>query len=138
MRFPERKFYSAQIALKKAIEIKPDYALAKNNFQLAEKRKAQVKIFSDAIKLKPTEQAYLSLSLYYYNEGMYKKCIEPAQNALKLNRKSADAYNNICSAYNNLKKWNEAIGACQQALKLKSDFQLAKNNLAFAKQRKGD
>jgi len=69
---------------------------------------------------------------------MYKKCIEPAQNALKLNRKSADAYNNICSAYNNLKKWNEAIGACQQALKLKSDFQLAKNNLAFAKQRKGD
>jgi len=132
------KFDSAQIALKKAIDIRPDYELAKNNFQLAEKRKAQVKIFSSAIKSKPTEQAHLSLSLYFYNEGMYVKCIESAQDALNLNSNSADAYNNICSANNNLKKWDEAISAGEQAIKLKPDFQLAKNNLEFAKKRKGN
>lgn len=132
------KFDSAQIVLKKAIDIRPDYSLAKNNFQLAEKRKVQVKIFSDVIKSKPTEQAHLSLSLFFYNEGMYAKCIESAHDALNMNPNSADAYNNICSAYNNLKKWDEAIRACEQAIKLKPDFQLAKNNLDFAKKRKGN
>lgn len=128
------KFDSAEIVLRKAIEFFPDYQLAKNNLLLAQKRKGEVKLFSDAIKSKPTEQAYLSLSLYFYNERMYEKCIESAQEAIRINPNNADAYNNICSAFNNLKKWNEAIRACEQAIKLKPDFQLAKNNLNFAKQ----
>jgi tetratricopeptide (TPR) repeat protein len=130
------KFDSAEIALKQAIHIRPDYPLAINNIRLAEKRKSQVRVFMDAIKSNPTEQSYLSLSLYFYREGMYAKCIESAQDALKINPKSADAYNNICSAYNNLKKWDKAIEACNRAVELKPDFQLAKNNLQFAMQRK--
>ena len=35
---------------------------------------------------------------------------------------SAVAYNNICSAYNQLQQWDKAIEACQQALAIDPDF----------------
>jgi len=42
------------------------------------------------------------------------------------------AYNNICAAYNQLQQWDQAIAACQRALVIQPDFELAKNNLAAA------
>jgi hypothetical protein len=36
-----------------------------------------------------------------------------------------------------MKKWDEGMRACEQALKLKPDYELAKNNLAWAKSEKG-
>lgn len=129
-------FDSAEIALEKAIQINSSYELAKNNLLLARKRKSEVKEFLDAINAHPSEEGYLSLSLYFYNQGMYAKCIEAAESALKINPFSPNAYNTICSAYNNLKMWDKAIAACSQALRYQPDFQLAKNNLAFALERK--
>ena len=46
------------------------------------------------------------------------------------------AYNNICAAYIELKLWDMAIDACQQAMSLNPDNQLAKNNLAWANREK--
>ena len=49
---------------------------------------------------------------------------------------SALAYNNICAAYNALKQWDDAIAACERALVIDPDFELAKNNLGVAVQAK--
>lgn len=76
----------------------------------------------------------LSLSLDSYNSGNYKKCIEYCEAALKLQPDFADAYNNMCAAYNNLQEWDKAIEAGKMAVKLKPDYQLAKNNLNWALQ----
>jgi tetratricopeptide (TPR) repeat protein len=40
--------------------------------------------------------------------------------------------NNLCVAYTGLARYEEAIAACKLALLLKEDFQLARNNLAWA------
>jgi len=84
----------------------------------------------------PTPENYLNLSLIYYQEGQFEKCIESCRKALKLKPDYADEYNNICSAYNSMGKWDEAIKACQMALKIKSDYELAKNNLKWAESKK--
>ena len=43
-----------------------------------------------------------------------------------------EAYNNIAADYEDLHQWDPAIEAAKQALKLRPDFQLAKNNLAWS------
>ena len=47
-----------------------------------------------------------------------------------------EAYNNIAADYEDLHQWDLAIEAAKQALKLRPDFQLAKNNLAWAESQK--
>ena len=44
----------------------------------------------------------------------------------------AEAWNNIGAAYNKLGRYEEAAAACEEALRLKPDFQLARNNLQYA------
>jgi Flp pilus assembly protein TadD len=46
----------------------------------------------------------------------------------------AEAWNNIGAAYNKLGQYEEAAAACEEALRLKSDFQLARNNLQHARE----
>ncbi|MGA7919091.1 MAG: tetratricopeptide repeat protein [Candidatus Acidiferrales bacterium] len=43
-----------------------------------------------------------------------------------------EAYHNIAAAYRSIQQWDLAIAAAQEALKLKPDFQLANNNLAYS------
>jgi len=75
----------------------------------------------------------LNLSLAYYNVGKYQDCIDAAYKALEYQPDFAEAYNNICSAHNELKQWDLAVDACSKALQYKPDYQLAKNNLNWAK-----
>ena len=42
------------------------------------------------------------------------------------------AYNNLCACYNQKKQWLNAKNACEEALKIDPDFQIAKNNLNWA------
>jgi protein O-mannosyl-transferase len=81
----------------------------------------------------PTPENYLNLSLEFYLAEKYDKSIEAAKEALKLKPDYADAYNNICSAYNMLGEYAEAEKACKKALEIKPDYELAKNNLAQSK-----
>ncbi|MCF8296935.1 MAG: hypothetical protein K9J13_05250, partial [Saprospiraceae bacterium] len=89
----------AEIFCQKAIEISPDFELAKNNLKVA----------TDGIKSMKLEtltvNEYLNLSLNYYMEGDYKSCVKMAKKPAELDPSNALAYNNICSAYNVLGKY---------------------------------
>jgi tetratricopeptide (TPR) repeat protein len=77
--------------------------------------------------------ACLNQGLEYYYAKEYEKSIESTKKAIALNPKNSSAYNNLCSAYNELYMWEKAIEACSLALKIDSNFTLAKNNLNWAK-----
>lgn len=79
-------------------------------------------------------EAWLQLSLEYYQQGQFEKCVQAAKKALELRPDYAEAWNNICSGYNALKRYEEAASACREALRIKPDYQLAKNNLKWAEQ----
>ena len=78
----------------------------------------------------PTPENYLNLSLEYYNEGEFQKCIDVAKQAILLKPDYDLAYNNICAAYNRLKKWDDAINAGQKGIKINPNNQLLRNNLS--------
>jgi tetratricopeptide (TPR) repeat protein len=82
---------------------------------------------------KPTADIYIDLSLAYYNNNEFQKCIEAATKALSLNPSYDIAYNNICAAYNMLKQWDKAIEAGEKGLRINPNNQLLKNNLAESK-----
>lgn len=109
---------------------------AKYYLEAARNKKTPLQSASDQAYSNKTPQGFLDLSLKYYQAGNYEKCIEAANEAIKLQPDYAEAYNNIGTAYNGLKDWDKAIAACEKAVKLKPDFQLAKNNLAWAVEQK--
>jgi len=84
----------------------------------------------------PTPENFLDLSLQFYNRGEYQQCIDACNEALKLKPDYAEAYNNICSAYNAMKMWDKGVEACENALKIRPEYELAKNNLNWAKSNK--
>ncbi|HNX07331.1 MAG TPA: hypothetical protein PKL96_07090 [Bacteroidales bacterium] len=108
-----------------------DSANVDNNTAFSPAEKLQSAI--DLAKARPSESNYINLSMEYYNNNMFKECIQASQKALELNPQNATAYNNICSAYNAMKMYDKGAEACEKALKIDPDFQLAKNNLAWAK-----
>ncbi len=87
-----------------------------------------------AVKLTPTPENYLNLSLVYHRAGRFRDCIHASEEALKLRPSYAEAYNNIAAARMDLGEWNAAIAAAREAVRLKPDMQLARNNLAYAEQ----
>ncbi|MFH0867428.1 MAG: tetratricopeptide repeat protein [Bacteroidota bacterium] len=121
---------------KKALEMKPGDQLATNNLKASvDGKAAQDKKISDAeslVKTNPDELNYLNLGNIYYGARKYELAITAFQMTLACNNKNAVAYNNICSAYNELGKWKEAAENCKKALEIDSSFSLAKNNLNVA------
>ncbi|MCC6691703.1 MAG: tetratricopeptide repeat protein, partial [Bacteroidia bacterium] len=130
------KYNEAEKACNKALQIKPDYELAKNNLQDVLSRKTKEEKMLGLVKSEPSADNYINLSLFYYNNGNFFKCIEAANNALKQKSKMDIAYNNICSAYNSLKMWDKAIDAGEKGIAINPANRLLKNNLAVSKQGK--
>jgi protein O-mannosyl-transferase len=122
----------AEAACNEAIRINPEYTLAMNNRATAQRRMQKFEPLLSELKGKPTPDGFLNLSLLYYYEGMYYKCIEACRSALQLKPDYAPAYNNICSAYNQLKKHKEALEACDKAIQFDPSNELAKNNRIIA------
>ena len=79
---------------------------------------------------------WINLSLSQYKQGLYQESIDSAKHALALDPKSVEAYTNIGAGYGSLGQWDEAIRNEDEALKLKPDYQLAKNNVALYMQEK--
>jgi tetratricopeptide (TPR) repeat protein len=56
--------------------------------------------------------------------------------ALKQRPAYAEAYNNLVAAYNSLGRWDQAIQAGREALRIRPDYQLARNNVLWAESQK--
>lgn len=81
-----------------------------------------------------TPEFYLGLSLQLYREERYAESIAASRAALAQRPSYAEAWNNICAAYNKLGRYDKAGAACEEALRLKPDFQLARSNLQYARE----
>jgi tetratricopeptide (TPR) repeat protein len=89
-----------------------------------------------AARTSPTAEAYVDLSLRYFQAQNYNACITAANEAIRRKPESSVAYNNLAACYGAMSKWDEEIASAKQALRLSPDFQLAKNNLAWAEAQK--
>lgn len=84
----------------------------------------------------PGYKSFLNLGLAYYNAGSYRESIEAWNKALQYDSRSELLYTNIAAAYGALNMWDEEIAACEKALAINPNFDLAKRNLNWAKQMK--
>ncbi|MCK8523949.1 hypothetical protein M0D21_20395 [Aquimarina sp. D1M17] len=82
----------------------------------------------------PTSDQYVTLSLLYYKEKNYFKSIEASKDAINLQPNNSVAYNNLCTAYNELLMYEKAIIACEKSLQFQPESNLTKNNLKAAKE----
>ncbi len=117
----------------KTLAILPNDEVALKHKELAIGKKDALTLKAEEAENNPTAEKYLNLSLSYYNNKMYSKCIETCEKALKIRPDYKEAYNNICSAYSALKMYEKAIEACEKSLGIDSVYQRAKNNLNYAK-----
>jgi len=122
-------------AYEKALALNPSFQLAKNNLSNAIKARDQNRIFQEKYATLKTADDFLNYSLECYQLKKYRQCIEAAKKSISITA-SANAYNNMCAAYNQLKEYDKAIEACEKALDLDRDHKLAKGNLDFANARK--
>jgi tetratricopeptide (TPR) repeat protein len=79
---------------------------------------------------------WINLSLTQSRQGLNEAAIASAKRALAIDPNDADAYVNIGAGYGAMGQWDLAIENETQALRLKPDFQLAKNNIAWYAQQK--
>jgi tetratricopeptide (TPR) repeat protein len=120
-----------------AIRIAPDFQLAKNNLNWAqdEKQKAITAITAQE-QIAPASRnadSYLAEGLDDLHIGNYDQAIHSWRRALELNPKDALAANNIGSVYMTKKQPAIAISWFQNAIAMDPALQIAKNNLAWAR-----
>lgn len=117
------------------LAIDPNNTTAKTFLEASKTHSPVIEISNQQIKKPETLTAadYLNLSLTYYNQQNYDKCIEACKQAIKLKPDYADAYSNMGAAYNQLKQWDKGIEACNKALKISPNHRLANGNLNWAK-----
>jgi tetratricopeptide (TPR) repeat protein len=84
----------------------------------------------------PQTASWINMSLDQYRQGEYRQSIDTARRALQLDPNSAEAYNNIGASYGAMQQWDVAIQNEREALRLRPDLQIAKNNLALFRQKK--
>jgi len=82
----------------------------------------------------PPGKTLLNVSGEAFQAGRYEESIAASKAMLAVDPRSAEAYNNLAVAYLKLEKWDDAIRCAEEAVRLKPDFELAKNNLAWIRQ----
>src|SRR5215212_6930114 len=68
-------------------------------------------------------ESYLARNFQLYREARYAESIAASRAAINLRPNYAEAWNNIGAAYNKLGQYDEAVDACEQALRYKPDFE---------------
>ena len=120
-------------SLKNALELSPSHIQSRQLLDTIIDRDTETIREAEAnARKRDTPEAYLDLSLKYYNRGEFEECVRVSRIALSLRPLYAEAHNNICSAFNKLEKYDQAIDACNKALEIKKDYALAKGNLDWA------
>ncbi|MBI4854895.1 MAG: tetratricopeptide repeat protein [Acidobacteria bacterium] len=114
-------------AFESAVKTSPGSELANSNLNYA-------------IKLKPVDintraSSYAYLAEAYLISGKFEKSIGFYEKAIKLGSTNATVYNNLSIAYFQVKLWDKAIFAAQEAINLNPNLDSAKNILEQAKQK---
>lgn len=132
------EFDRAAEAGRKAVALKPNEQLYKNNLATAERQAKYFEILAANTASAPTYEKWIQLSLEWYNAGNFKKSKAAAEEAVKMNPKDATGWNNICAACNKLGDYERGIEAGKKAVELRSDWEIAKNNLKEAERLKSE
>jgi tetratricopeptide (TPR) repeat protein len=77
-----------------------------------------------------------SEGLRYYRAMEYDRAEAAFRKSIAYSSSDAVGYNNLGTALNDEKKWDEAIVVLRRALELNPNFGLARNNLAWAESHK--
>jgi tetratricopeptide (TPR) repeat protein len=118
----------------RAIELSPAHKHARELLgKIVQVVDVEVDAAAQHAKLINTPEAYLNLSLHYYQSGYFEQSIEAAELALQRRADYKLAYNNICSANIKIKEFQKAISACEKALELDPEYKMAQNNLRWAR-----
>lgn len=122
--------------LKSGLEVSPKHVgLKQFRRNLEQEWERETELLEQRIAQKPTAADLVQLSLLRYQKSDYQGCLEACRRALLIDPREARAYNNICSAYIKLEMWPEAVRAGEQAVKMDPEFDLAQNNLDYARAR---
>ena len=113
----------SQKYLEIALDINPEFTLAKNNLRAARQQLSSSN---------QDRNTLLNNTLLAYKIGEYEFEVIYSLKIIRKYPKDAIAWNNLCSAYNALEQYLKAENACRKALEFSPDFQLAKNNLNYA------
>ena len=103
----------------------PDFPEKQSEGNVAEKIEKAARL----AVAQPNENNYIELSLLYINNQQYLQGIEACKSALLINPASVVTLNNLGFSFLMLKKYKEAETYLNAALKVKPEYELAKNNL---------
>ena len=124
----------AEISLRKAIEIKPDYAIAYLNLgnilsDLGKLEEAELSIHK-AIKIKPDYAiAHSNLGLILRGLGKLKEAEISTRKAIEIKSDYAEAHSNLGIILRGLGKLKEAEVSTRKAIEIKPDYAEALSNL---------
>jgi len=125
----------ALVHVRRAIELSPAHGSARKLLdQIVQAVDVEINMAATDAKSINTPEAFLNLSLRYYELGYFDQSIEAAESALQRKPDYKLAYNNVCTANIKLKEFRKAIAACEKALELDPDYKLAQNNLRWARE----
>jgi superkiller protein 3 len=122
--FHQKKYDDAIAAFDKALQLKPDikdaYFYLYRIYRILNRDDDAVAIMKKRIKEDPQDaQAYLNLSWISSLSDQPKEAVEAALQATKLASKESTGFTNMCRAYNDLKLYDSAVQACNDALRIK-------------------
>ena len=124
----------AEVVLRQAIEISPDFPTAYANlcgvFVASGKFEEALRDCKEAIRLQPAfPVAYNNLSSVYRKLGMREDAIKSAETAIAFNPDYAPPYNNLGLAYVELKRYDEALKQFTKAVRIDPAYVEAYSNL---------
>jgi len=89
-----------------------------------------------AVRNNPTPTNRINLSQAYINANAPGRAVPVLQTLLASDPNNSIAWNNLCVAHTLLQEYMPAIDACNHALQIDPNYQLAKNNLKWTQQEK--
>jgi tetratricopeptide (TPR) repeat protein len=119
----QKKYDNAIEALNHAVDLKPirePYFALYDVYRLLNRDEDAIAIMKKRTREAPADvQAFLNLSWVSSLSDHPQDAVEAARQATKLNPKESVGFTNMCRAYNDLKLFDSAVQACNDALSIK-------------------